>query len=336
MVAPEGKVADVSKMDKAEVHNSDGYGVSWYEEGQINTYRTMHYTRLKEQVALLDKFPTVVHLRNTTCGGTNITNTHPFDVPSGVLFHNGTIHSLAGYKHQGVGSDTSRLADLISECDYKYIEDIEPLLHHIIGDDINRLVFLEDNGRITIMKEKQGYWEDGIWYSNDYHKKPHWWSRKVTTKPKEQVATALVYDKDTGAFVDPNNKPTVTTQRVFVYGTLKRGHGNHRLLDTKGATYLGKAQTVGDWTMVGKGMPFPYLLKYDKDLGGKIQGEVYEVDASVNADLDNLEGVPTHYRRLKMSVEYLDTKDKELVTTYVKSNQTQTYNSNEYITEWGA
>ena len=321
-VVPEGKQANIAKMDLAEKHNSDGYGVSWYEEGQINTYRTMNYTRLKEQVVLLDKYPTIIHLRNTTCGGTDITNTHPFTIASGVMFHNGTIDSLSGHKYKGNESDTSRLADLINECDYKYIEDIDPLLNHIIGDKINRLVFLEDNGRITIIKESQGHWEEDIWYSNDYHKKPTWWTRTQQTKPINKVIQAKIV-------------PKKMTYKVFVYGTLKRGHGNHRLLES--STFLGKAQTTGKWTMVGTGMPFPYLLKYDEANGGNVLGEVYEVDGNTYADLDNLEGVPTHYRRMKMSVEYLDTKEKELVGTYVKSNQdTDYFVGVEYITEWGA
>ena len=47
--------------------------------------------------------------------------------------------------------------------------------------------------------------------------------------------------------------PRVNTIPVFVYGTLKRGHGNHRELE--GATFLGEAQTVDRYALHVQGLP---------------------------------------------------------------------------------
>jgi gamma-glutamylaminecyclotransferase len=59
--------------------------------------------------------------------------------------------------------------------------------------------------------------------------------------------------------------------KVFVYGTLKRGFGNHRLLEA--ATYLGKAVTTKACKMSGYGVPFVWPAE-----GGLlIQGEVYDI-----------------------------------------------------------
>ena len=361
IVAKAGKEINIEKLNKAEKHNPDGFGVSWFEEGQINTYRTMDFDRLKEMVASLGGFTKIVHLRHTTCGSTDITNTHPFDIPSGVMFHNGTISSLSSYHFKGKDSDTKRLATLISLCEYSVISDIKPLLMPLIGTDINRLVFLEDTGEITIMMEDLGVWEDGIWYSNDYHSKPEWWSRTQTTKPyvkKEAASKPLqkagdwVKDPEKEGFIrqadldkreeasgkklQQDTKATTvdkTLTKVFVYGTLKRGYGNNRLL--KYATYLGKASTTGKWNMIGKDMPFPYLLNFDSVTGSNIIGEVYECDVNTMRALDNLEGVPNHYRQLSLNVQYEDTKETVVVKTYVKASRNEEWvQHQELISEW--
>jgi len=85
------------------------------------------------------------------------------------------------------------------------------------------------------------------------------------------------------------------SNKVFVYGTLKSG-GEIRGLNQfgDGAVIVGKAQTVyPDYDMIDLGA-FPGVVK-----GGtyKIQGEVWEVDDEVFADLDAIEGYPDFYNR---------------------------------------
>jgi gamma-glutamylcyclotransferase (GGCT)/AIG2-like uncharacterized protein YtfP len=76
---------------------------------------------------------------------------------------------------------------------------------------------------------------------------------------------------------------------VFVYGTLKRGHGNHHwLLD---APFLGEA-VLPDVVLHDLG-PFPMAVPGE----GVVRGEVYGVDAAGLARLDRLEGYPRLYDR---------------------------------------
>jgi len=82
--------------------------------------------------------------------------------------------------------------------------------------------------------------------------------------------------------------------RVFVYGTLKRGHGNHRLLEGGGARYAGDAQVAG--TMHDYGA-FPAVSLSGR---GTIHGEVYEVTNETLSRLDRLEGTPTFYQRTRV------------------------------------
>tara|TARA_R100000231_G_scaffold45307_6_gene39131 strand:+ start:12694 stop:13056 length:363 start_codon:yes stop_codon:yes gene_type:complete len=74
--------------------------------------------------------------------------------------------------------------------------------------------------------------------------------------------------------------------KLFVYGTLKRGHGNHRAY-LKNARFLGEAKTHRKmWGLVDLGA-FP-AMTYDEL---QVEGEVYEVTESELASIDSLEGL---------------------------------------------
>ncbi len=76
---------------------------------------------------------------------------------------------------------------------------------------------------------------------------------------------------------------------MFVYGTLKRGHGNHHWL--AGASFEGEAE-LPDVVLHDLG-PFPMAVAGE----GTVIGEVYRVDAAGLARLDRLEGYPRLYDR---------------------------------------
>jgi len=81
---------------------------------------------------------------------------------------------------------------------------------------------------------------------------------------------------------------------VFVYGTLKVGHGNHRLMD--GAVERVFPATVEGYTLHGTGIPFAVTAP-----GERVRGELIRLadeEASAVLDrLDSLEGHPTSYLR---------------------------------------
>ncbi len=87
---------------------------------------------------------------------------------------------------------------------------------------------------------------------------------------------------------------------VFVYGTLRSGHANHRLL--AGARYLGRAVTKARYALGEEcgPEPVPYVVK-EPPLA-RIAGEVYEVGAAMLADLDVFEEHPGVYRREEVTV----------------------------------
>lgn len=92
---------------------------------------------------------------------------------------------------------------------------------------------------------------------------------------------------------------------IFVYGTLKLGFGNNRLL--KDATYVGKAETSDMFFMADGGFPVVYSI-YDprfpglKDHLGFVVGEAYEVDDAQLSSCDALEGHPEWYHRYETPI----------------------------------
>lgn len=81
---------------------------------------------------------------------------------------------------------------------------------------------------------------------------------------------------------------------VFVYGSLKKGKGNHSVLGNSVFIRDGK---IKGGTMVSMGS-FPGLLEGD----GEIHGEIYEVTTPIMDRLDRLEGHPHFYARRKCDV----------------------------------
>ena len=95
--------------------------------------------------------------------------------------------------------------------------------------------------------------------------------------------------------------------RVFVYGTLKRLHYNHYLLEGPNndtTQYKGRARLVGNWRMVSMGN-FPgvqYVANQENK--APIYGEVYQISEDTLAALDLLEGNGSFYTRMKVPTPY--------------------------------
>ena len=77
---------------------------------------------------------------------------------------------------------------------------------------------------------------------------------------------------------------------VFVYGTLRKGFGNHYLL--RDSKFIGYGITKEKYSLYVDGIP--YVVKIPNT---QIKGEVYEVDKHTLDELDELEGHPDFYRR---------------------------------------
>jgi gamma-glutamylcyclotransferase (GGCT)/AIG2-like uncharacterized protein YtfP len=86
---------------------------------------------------------------------------------------------------------------------------------------------------------------------------------------------------------------------LFVYGTLKRGHRNHRHL--AGQEYVGPACTVARYRLFDCGA-YPGLV--DAPVGGmSIDGELWRVHVAALPDLDVFEDVPDTFERRVVALQ---------------------------------
>jgi len=92
-------------------------------------------------------------------------------------------------------------------------------------------------------------------------------------------------------------------EKLFVYGTLKRGFGNN-VYHLSDAHYLGAAETGRKYKMLDLG-GFPGVV----DGADYIKGELYVVDSL--SSIDTLEGYPNFYGREKTTIWTDTTKGPE-------------------------
>lgn len=106
------------------------------------------------------------------------------------------------------------------------------------------------------------------------------------------------------------------TQKIAVYGTLRKDQSNHRLI--KDSKYLGSFETKPIFNMYSIGDGFPGIV-----LGGhtSVTMEVYEVDEATAAKVDSLEG----YSELKKNNDFYD---KKLIHTPYGEVSFYTYEAN--------
>lgn len=86
------------------------------------------------------------------------------------------------------------------------------------------------------------------------------------------------------------------TERVFVYGSLRRGFHNHHFLAA--ATFLGTASTSRIFDLWSLGA-FPAVTQPGQF---HVTGEVYDVDRDTLSELDLLEGDGVLYKRRRTDV----------------------------------
>lgn len=101
---------------------------------------------------------------------------------------------------------------------------------------------------------------------------------------------------------------------VFVYGTLKAGEANHRVMTSADGEFITTAKLPG-YYMVNTPW-YPFAAKSDND-DDYIEGELYKVPADKLHILDTLEGYPQLYDRDVVSIKDLE------AFIYVNRNKTE-------------
>jgi len=107
-----------------------------------------------------------------------------------------------------------------------------------------------------------------------------------------------------------------TNQLVAVYGTLKKGFGNHRLL--KRADFIGEGVTKDLYRLCVSGLPF--LIDGISEEGNNIEVEVYMCNPFEMMSLDALEGHPVFYERKMTPIVLSDGETYDAWVYFVKDN----------------
>lgn len=104
-----------------------------------------------------------------------------------------------------------------------------------------------------------------------------------------------------------------------VYGTLRKGFGNHRYLE--GAKFLGTGRTVDKFVLQQHGIPYVSRKKVGIApwKGSNVVIEVYEVESAWRLDnIDSLEGHPRWYVREPIPIKM---ENGEIVQAEVYLNE---------------
>lgn len=109
------------------------------------------------------------------------------------------------------------------------------------------------------------------------------------------------WERDGVHYSKSNCFTTEDTERVAVYGTLKRGYGNHHLI--AGSHFVGSGKTNEQYPLLVNGLPYLYD---ECGLGEQVKVEVYDVDSTTFESLDRLEGHPTFYERREIWISMDD------------------------------
>ncbi len=163
-------------------NNSDGFGIMWSKNGFLRARKGM--MNVSQIVDVFNTFhenkqPYVAHFRYSTHGTTNAQNCHPFPISTrkgGIaMMHNGTLTGKEWIRASK--SDTAVLAERISNHIEDGIYDSSALFEENIpelatrfGESIgaDKLVFMNGSGKVNIFNENNGFWINGIWFSNLY------------------------------------------------------------------------------------------------------------------------------------------------------------------------
>jgi len=118
------------------------------------------------------------------------------------------------------------------------------------------------------------------------------------------------------------------SELVFVYGTLKSGHGNNRILKWGDAVLLGDYVTEYPYPMFVSGLP--YLMERRGE-GKHVIGEVWACDWHTVADMDRLEGHPSFYRRKAIVVRNINNERRNNAWVYFYQGN---INCEKYVSEY--
>ena len=117
---------------------------------------------------------------------------------------------------------------------------------------------------------------------------------------------------------------------VAVYGTLKQGYSNNRVMGT--SKFIGRGRTANLYPMVGHGVPF---VLPEKGIGHNVSVEVFmTTKEQLEGPIDRLEGHPNWYNRKKTTIIMEDGKWLECWLYFNPTHKSTDYEPEEFMEEF--
>jgi hypothetical protein len=176
---PAGAELDLQVLRSAKMGNKDGVGIMFAtQDGRVSVHKDL--MDINSVLALWDEFKhedLAIHFRFSTGGRIDKENCHPFRILSKErdgrdlwMMHNGVLHEVNStinfcdtyiFVRDYLGPILRKNPDLFDRDDFK------ELLEDTVGS-YNKLLFMDGNGKVTIINKDSGSEKDGVWVSNKY------------------------------------------------------------------------------------------------------------------------------------------------------------------------
>ena len=170
------KDKNVYRKTLKECHNSNpnGSGFMFAHKDKLHVMKGFNgfrhfYKTYRKYERLFPESDFVIHMRIATSGLLNEVNCHPFYVHNKLAFaHNGIFSGLGNKTF----SDTYELNETVFKkfpANFLEIAEIRDLVDKYVERGYSKVVFMDNKGKVLIMNEKAGEWDNGVWFSNKTH-----------------------------------------------------------------------------------------------------------------------------------------------------------------------
>ena len=179
---PQGETIDNETIETMGKNNNHGFGVAYIDKNKdkIVTFKTLNIDEYINNAIRIVKTksessPILIHCRIKTSGKQNKDNCHPFKVNKKTIFaHNGAL-SFVDDTQPNISDTRMFNKTYLKYMGDKWLDDKNMVSHieQLMGS-FNKLTFLTTNTKLKkpfyILNEKQGEWNNKVWYSNTSYK----------------------------------------------------------------------------------------------------------------------------------------------------------------------
>jgi len=176
---PANKILSEKILINAYSNNDHGAGFAFSHKGKLIMRKG--FFDFKEFYKAFDKIqrgnPAIIHFRNASSGSKNEENCHPFLINKNIcVAHNGILTDwIPNAKDKQ--SDTlwfveAMLKPLFTDVPEAHLNPVYQLFLDKTIETGNKLLFLDNKGRKSIIRAHAGVWVKGCWFSNESYKKP--------------------------------------------------------------------------------------------------------------------------------------------------------------------